>query len=146
MKNVVFLIGRITKDIELRATKNGINTANINIAVNREFKNNEGVYETDFINVTTYKHIAEMVSEYCKKGDLIGIQGRIQMRIYEKEDKKVYIQEIIADKVSFLASTNKSKEIEEKPKTETQVIKEAVNDPFEEFENEVQLTDDDLPF
>lgn len=144
MRNQVFLIGRITKNIELRATKNGINTANVNLAVNREFKNSEGVYETDFINVTTYKHIAEMVSEYCKKGDLIGIHGRIQTGSYEKEGKKVYTQEIIADKISFLSS--KSTEIKEKQEDVKEEPKQEASDPFNEFNLENQEELENLPF
>lgn len=144
MRNQVFLIGRITKDIELRSTKNGIDIATINLAVNREFKNANGEYETDFINVTTYKHIAEMVSEYCKKGDLIGIHGRIQTGSYEKEGKKVYTQEIIADKVSFLSS--KANEIKEKQEEVKEETKEETRDLFQEFASEVELSESDLPF
>ena len=105
MHNLVYLIGRLTKDPELVKLENGKNVTTITIAVNRNFKNPDGIYEVDYIRCTLWNGIAETTTEYTKKGDLIGIKGRIQNNDYldEKGDKK-YTYEIIADKVSFLSS------------------------------------------
>ena len=80
---------------------------NITVAVPRSYKNENGEYDTDFIKCTMWSGVAENTSEYCKQGDLIGIKGRIQTRVIEKDNSKQTIQEVIAEKVTFLA---KSKE------------------------------------
>ena len=147
MNNILCLIGRITKDIEIRKNANDTSVAIITIAVSRSFKNSEGVYDTDFFNVTAWGYIAENVSEYCKKGDLIAVKGRLQNANYEKDGKKYYRNEIIAEKISFLATNKNDKKDKNgnsdkvSPKEETKEV-----DPFKEFSNEVELTDDDLPF
>lgn len=105
MMNQIILVGRLTKDIELKEGENGAKFANLNLAIPRSFKNVDGVYDTDFVNIKTFYNIAENTAEYCRKGDLIGIKGRIQTRIEEKEEgNKEYIMEIIAEKVTFLSS------------------------------------------
>lgn len=105
MKNVVFLIGRLTNDPELKKTENDKTYAFITVAVQRDFKNSDGIYESDFIRCNLWNGIANQVSEYCHKGDLIGIKGRIQNRSYEEDNGELkYITEIIADKVSFLST------------------------------------------
>lgn len=104
MHNVVYLIGRLTEDPEIKEFENDKKKLTINLAVQRSFKNEEGVYETDFIRCVLWNGIANHTSEYCHKGDLVGIKGRIQTRSYEINEEKKYITEIIADKVSFLAS------------------------------------------
>jgi len=141
MKNTVILIGRIAKDIELRSTKSGNDVVQFNLAVAREFKNTEGVYETDFINITTYNQTAKFLSEYANKGDLVGIKGRIQTGSYEKDGEIKYTQTIIADKVSFLAFSKKDEQKKEPAKEET--------NNFEDYENSIAMEDistDDLPF
>lgn len=95
MINSLMLIGRMTKDVETKE-KDGKEYAEIVIAVNRSFKNADGIYETDFIPVILWNGIANNVKKYCRKGDLMGIKGRIETR----EDKIV----VIAEKVSFLSS------------------------------------------
>ena len=104
MQNVVFLIGRLVSDPEIKKSENNKTFTTITIAVQRSFKNTEGIYETDFIRCILWNGIATNVSEYCKKGDLIGVKGRIQIRNYEDNNETKYITEIIADKVSFLSS------------------------------------------
>ena len=141
MKNTVLLIGRITKDIELRRTKSGNDVVQFNLAVNRDFKNTEGVYETDFINITTYNQTAKYLNEYATKGDLVGIKGRIQTGSYEKDGETKYTQTIIADKVSLLAYSKKDEQKEEP-------VKEEINN-FEDYGNSIAMEDistDDLPF
>ena len=114
MHNMVYLIGRLTEDPVLKETEEDYSMTAINLAVQRAFKNEEGVYETDFIRCVLWDAVASNMCEYCKKGDLIGIKGRLQNRSYEDEEtkEKKYITEVIVDKVSFLAS-KKDKEVEE---------------------------------
>lgn len=105
MLNQAVIVGRIVKEPELRNTDSGKKVANITLAVPRSFKNSEGEYDTDFISCVLWKGIAESTVEYCKKGDLVGIKGRIQTRDVELEDEsyKKYV-EVIAEKVTFLSS------------------------------------------
>ena len=111
MLNQLVLIGRIVREIELKETESGIKVCNMTIAVPRSFKNEEGVYDTDFVDVTLWKGVAENTAEYCHKGDLIGIKGRIQTRIIEKEDGiKENKIEVIAEKVTFLSTSKQKKE------------------------------------
>ena len=104
MKNVVFLIGRLTNDPEIKKSENDKNYGVINIAVQRDYKNSESLYETDFIRCVLWNGIVNHVKEYLKKGDLVGIKGRIQNRSYEENKETKYITEVIVDKVSFLSS------------------------------------------
>ena len=104
MLNQLVVIGRLTKDPELRQTENGKNVTNITLAVPRSYKNSNGVYETDFIDCVLWSGVAESTSEYCKKGDLIGVKGRVQTRVYEKDEVKKFATEVVAEKVTFLSS------------------------------------------
>ena len=105
MLNHTVLIGRIVRDPELRLTDSGKKVTNLTLAVPRSFKNQYGEYDTDFINCVLWKGIAESTVEYCKKGDLVGIKGRLQTREYETEQQeKGRITEVIAEKVTFLSS------------------------------------------
>ena len=110
MKNLVCLIGRLTTEPEIIKNEEEKEHVVVTLAVNREFKNSDGIYETDFIRCVLWNPIAKHFCEYCHKGDLVGIKGRIQNRSYELEEEKKYITEIIVDKVSFLSS---KKDIEE---------------------------------
>ena len=108
MLNQLVVVGRLVKDPELRKTENGKKVTNITLAVPRSYKNVNGEYETDFIDCTLWSGVAESTTDYCKKGDLLGVRGRIQTRTYEKDDEKRYITEVVAEKVTFLSS-NKNK-------------------------------------
>lgn len=105
MLNQTVLVGRLVRDPELYETENGNKITNITLAVPRNYKNINGEYDTDFIPCTLWKGIAENTVEYCKKGDLLGIKGRIQTRDVELEDEthKKYV-EVIAEKVTFLSN------------------------------------------
>lgn len=110
MLNQTVIIGRIVRDPELRKTDNGKKVTNLTLAVPRSFKNQNGEYDTDFINCVLWKGIAENTVEYCKKGDLVGVKGRLQTREYETEEQeKRQITEVVAEKVTFLSN----KKIEE---------------------------------
>ena len=120
MLNQVILVGRLTKDPELRETETGKKTTTITLAVPRSYKNEKGEYDTDFINCVLWTQMAETTSQYCKKGDLVGIKGRLQTRKYETEDKKTkQITEVVAEKVTFLQS-KKDKEMAKEKQEESQ--------------------------
>lgn len=109
MLNQVVLVGRLVRDPELLESEGGKNYTNITLAVPRSYKNQDGNYDADFIDCRLWSVIAENTSEFCKKGDLLGVKGRIESRVYEKENEKKYITEVIAEKVTFL-SNNKIEE------------------------------------
>ncbi len=101
--NKVMLIGNVTKDLELKTTTNGIATCTFSIAVNRKFKNAQGVQEADYINIVTWRQTAELCAKYLAKGRKVGIVGSIQTRSYTAKDGgKRYVTEVVADDVEFL--------------------------------------------
>ncbi|WP_100486590.1 single-stranded DNA-binding protein [Sporolactobacillus pectinivorans] len=103
MINRVVLVGRLTKNPELRYTPNGVAVASFTIAVNRPFSNQQGDRETDFIPVVVWRRQAENAANFLTKGSLTGVDGRIQTRNYENnEGRRVYVTEVIADSVQFL--------------------------------------------
>jgi single-strand DNA-binding protein len=111
MLNQMVIVGRLVRDPELRETENGKKVTNITLAVPRSYKNTKGEYETDFIDCVLWTGIAESTTEYCKKGDILGVKGRIQTRSIETSDeKRRYVTEVVAEKVTFLSS-NKNKEV-----------------------------------
>ena len=105
MLNQVILVGRLVKTPELFVADSGNKGSFITLAVGRPFKNQNGEYDTDFLDCTLWTTIAENTAEYCKKGDIIGVRGRLQSRIVEKEDgTKIKKMEVIADKITFLST------------------------------------------
>ena len=132
--NKVVLIGRLTRDPELRYTSSNIPSATFSLAVNRPFQNQNGVREADFINIVMWRKQAETAKKYLTKGSLISIEGRIQTRNYDGADgKKVYVTEVVADMVGgvdFLSPKNS--------KTNTASYDDGWNDPVED--------DDEIPF
>lgn len=107
MLNQIVVVGRLVKDVEFIEGESEKKYATMTLAVPRSYKNAEGEYETDFIDFILYKGIAENTLEYCRKGDLVGIKGRIQTRNEEINEEKRKITELIAEKVTFLSSTKK---------------------------------------
>jgi single stranded DNA-binding protein (ssb) len=104
MLNNVILIGRIVYEPELEETVTGKKVTTITLAVARAFKNSQGIFETDFVTCRLWAGIAESTVEFCKKGSLIAVKGRLQTRNYENSEKnKVYVTEVIAERVSFLS-------------------------------------------
>jgi single-strand DNA-binding protein len=103
MMNRVVLVGRLTKDPELRYTPNGVAVATFTLAVNRSFTNQQGEREADFINCVVWRKPAENVANFLKKGSLAGVDGRVQTRSYDGQDgKRVYVTEVLAESVQFL--------------------------------------------
>jgi len=116
MLNQVVLVGRLVENPTVTTSENGKKYTFVNLAVPRSFKNSEGIYETDFIRCVLWNGVASNTSEYCHSGDVVGVKGRLQTRRYEDEEKNIkYITEVIAEKVSFLA-TSKGEKVEEKNK------------------------------
>jgi single-strand DNA-binding protein len=110
--NQLILVGRLVKNPVIQKI-DGKSHCRITLAVKRQYKNLDGIYETDFITCTVWNVIAERVCEYCQKGDLISVKGRIQNDNYtDKDDKKVYSYEIIAEQVAFMQSQNKEQPTE----------------------------------
>ena len=108
MLNQIVIVGRLVRDPELRQTEWGKKVTNITLAVPRSYKNSNGEYETDFIDCVLWTGIAENTTEYCKRGDILGVKGRVQTRTFEIEDKKRYVTEVVAEKVSFLSPAHKA--------------------------------------
>ena len=108
---LMVLVGRIVYDLELKKNDSGKKYLSMMLAIPRSFKNIDGTYDTDFIRCIVWDNVASNTSEYCKKGDIVGLKGRLQSRLVEKNDKKENIMEVIGEKVTFLTS---SKDKEEK--------------------------------
>ncbi|EIT86111.1 single-strand DNA-binding protein [Fictibacillus macauensis ZFHKF-1] len=107
MLNRVILVGRLTKDPELRYTPNGVAVANFTLAVNRAFTNQQGEREADFINCVVWRKPAENVANFLKKGSLAGVDGRVQTRSYDNnQGQRVYVTEVMAESVQFLEPKN----------------------------------------
>ena len=110
MLNQTVLVGRLVSDVELKETESGKRVANFTLAVPRSYKNFNGEYDTDFIDCVVWKSVAENTAEYCKKGDLLGIKGRVETKVYEKDGEKRKETQIVAEKVTFLSSNTKERE------------------------------------
>ena len=103
MLNRVVIVGRLTRDPDLRYTPSGVAVANFTVAANRPFRNQQGEQEADFINCVSWRKQAENLANYMKKGSLIGVDGRIQTRSYEGQDgKMVYVTVVIAESIQFI--------------------------------------------
>ena len=165
--NKVFLIGRLVRDPELRYTGSNIAVATFSLAVNRPFTGQSGERETDFINIVVWRKQAENVKNYLNQGSQVAIDGRIQTRSYDDQNgNKRYVVEVIADNVQFL-DTKASREQRESSVNNNgyysqdvqnnvnpydfapqnnESISSNVNDPFQDFGDEIKIEDDDLPF
>lgn len=156
MINRTILVGRLTRDPELRTTQSGVNVASFTLAVNRTFTNAQGEREADFINVIVFKKQAENVNKYLSKGSLAGVDGRLQTRNYEnKEGQRVYVTEVIADSIQFLEpkNTNDSQQDayqqqvqQTRGQSQYQNNKLVKDNPFANANGPIELNDDDLPF
>ena len=169
MINRVVLVGRLTKDPELRYTPSGVANARFTLAVNRTFANQSGEREADFINCVVWRKQAENTANFLKKGSLAGIEGRIQTGSYEGQDgKRVYTTDIVADSVQFLEPRGTAEGREStggtntpnynappnsgQPQTNYQQNNNQQNytrveeDPFSNSSGPIEVSDDDLPF
>lgn len=142
MINNVTLIGRLTRDAELRHTPSNIATAQFNIACNRNFKNTNGEYDADFINCVMWREQAERFCNWTKKGMLVGITGRIQTRSYEGNDGKcVYVTEVVADSFQLLESRKDREGGQSQGYSHPDFSRQTQMNA-----NPMDISDDDLPF
>lgn len=151
MINRVVLVGRLTKDPELRYTPSGVAVTTFTLAVNRTFSNAQGEREADFISVVAWRQLAELCANYLKKGSQAGLEGRLQTRSYDnKEGKRVYVTEVVADNVQFLSSTGERREGGGGGGYSSSGSKgygsDHMDDPFANESKTVDISDDDLPF
>lgn len=131
MINNVVLVGRLTKEIELKKTQSGISTVQFTVACDRRFKNEQGEKQADFINCVAWRQSAEYLSNYAKKGDRVGVTGRIQTRSYnDNQGNKRYVTEVVAENVEIYSSKSTNK-----ADSETKSIGD-----------EIVIMEDELPF
>lgn len=147
MINRVILIGRLTKDPELKYTSSGAAVGSFNLAVNRQFTNANGDREADFINCVIWRKQAENFANFTHKGSLVGIDGRLQTRNYEnKQGQRIYVTEVVVDNFSLLekrASDNSNTNQTQAGSNQTQ---SKPTDPFAGNGRAIDINDDDLPF
>ena len=155
MINSVNLVGRLTRDTDLRISQSNIAVASFTLAVNRQFKNANGEREADFINCVAFKKTAEILNQYAGKGSQIGVTGSIQTRNYENKDgQRVYVTEVIANNIALLdskGSNNASdgQQSQGRPNTnqaQKQRSQAPEENPFANSKGPVDITDSDLPF
>ena len=160
--NKVFLIGRLTRDPELRYTGSNLPVATFALAVNRNFSNQSGEREADFINIVVWRKQAENVKNYLSQGSQVAVEGRIQTRSYDGNDgQKRYITEVIADNVEFLGSKNSSSNSNNMSapasnnagptpydfgNTPEPKGTDIDSNPFADFGASIEISDDELPF
>lgn len=162
MINRTVLVGRLTKDLEIRYTQSGTAVANFTMAVNRQFTNANGEREADFIGCIIWRKAAENFCNYTHKGSLVGIDGRIQTSSYEKEGQRVYSTQVVVDSFSLLEPKQQSQQ-----RGQQSNASDALHDNFEQSNNtygqnnngygqnnnnpapsnnDFGINDDDLPF
>ena len=158
--NKVFLIGRLTRDPEIRYTSSNVAVTTFSIAVNRTFTNQNGEREADFINIVVWRKQAENCKNYLTKGSQVAIEGRIQTRSYDGQDgQKRYVTEVVADNVQFLGTrgqNNNGGNMDSQPAFNDNATPydfasapqttDVSNDPFADFGSSIEISDDELPF
>ena len=142
MMNSICLVGRLTKNVELRYTPSNVAVATFTLAVNRTFKNENGDREADFINCVMWRQQAENLASWAKKGALIGITGRIQTRSYDNQQgQRVYVTEVVAETFQLLESKGQGNQGQR-----AQAQQQAPDFSRSENTNPLDISDDDLPF
>lgn len=146
MINNTTLVGRLTKDVDLRYTSNGTATGTFTLAVNRPFKNANGEQEADFIQCVIWRKNAENFANFTRKGSLVGITGRIQTRTYDnKEGQRVYVTEVVADNFTLLESKKDGAGNGQAGQSNARSSNQP-SDPFSSHGQSIVIGDDDLPF
>lgn len=145
MLNRVVLVGRLTKDPNF--SEGNVANARFTLAVNKPFKNKNGEQEADFINVVAFRRQAENVNNYLSKGQLAGVDGRIQTRSYEKDGQRVYVTEVVADSVQFLEPKNSNQQNNQpQQQGQTQSGNNPFNNGMQNANGPIDISDEDLPF
>jgi len=155
--NKVVLVGRLTRDPEIRSNGSGSSNARFTLAVNRNFKNKDGNYDADFISCVAFRNTAEFISKYFKKGSMICVEGKIQTGSYDAQDgTKRYTTDVVVDNAEFVGGRNETSSqpsinqyadvpagepIDSMPEYDI-----PTSDPYENYDKEVSLSDNDLPF
>ena len=149
MINNTVLVGRVTKDIELKQTQANKSVTQFVLAVNRQFKNANGEREADFINIVAWGKTAELLAQYAHKGLQIGVVGRIQTRNYENQQgQRVHVTEVIAENFQMLESRNQQQGQQQAQVTQQRTAAPQQNNQPDPFSGgtPTSLNDDDLPF
>lgn len=168
MINRVCLTGRLTKDVDLSYTPQGVAKAQFTLAVNRSFANQSGEREADFINIQVWRKAAENAANYLKKGSLVGIDGKLQSGSYEREGQRIYFTNVVADSVQFLDTKNSTGGSQGAPNYESSTNHHGANtgapqgqnygnnnqpsytrvdeDPFANSKGPIEVDETDLPF
>jgi len=145
MINRVVLVGRLTKDAMLRKTQTGKSVASFTVAINRRYGQNE---QADFVNCVAWEKTAEILSQYTKKGSLIGLEGRVQSRSYDDKDgKRVYVQEVVCESIQLLES--KSSSASKSSYDDNYQVTPDYNDFSDQSQDDgpvLDISSDDLPF
>ena len=154
--NSVTLVGRITKDIELRKTSSNTSVCNFTVAVDRRFQSQQANSQSaDFINCIAWRQSADFLASYAQKGTIVGVEGRIQTRSYDGANGKVYVTEVVADRLSLISSSKRTGS--ERPSGGTSVSRDDISkaianaDPMDltygfDSGDDAGITADDLPF
>ena len=151
MINNVVLVGRLTKDVEVKKTQSGLSVASFTVACDRRLsqeQRNNNEQSADFISCVAWRGSADFLGNYAHKGDTVGVEGRIQTRTYDRDGQKVYVTEIVANSVSILHSTQpRQAQAQTQPQQQTQntAVTQA-NDPMEDYLNGYEINSDELPF
>lgn len=159
MINNVVIVGRLTRDADLRYTGSGIAVASFTVAVERPFTNAQGERETDFVSCVVWKKPAENLANFTRKGSQVAVAGRIQTRNYTGNDgKKVYVTEVVAENIQYLdskktnesrsdsAEGNYSQSNQNSAQRQNNGYQKQDEDPFEKNNDSIDISDEDLPF
>lgn len=151
MINNVVLVGRLTKDVEVKKTQSGLSVASFTVACDRRLsqeQRNNNEQSADFISCVAWRGSADFLGQYSHKGDTVGIEGRIQTRNYDRDGQRVYVTEIVANSVSILHSTQpRQAQAQTQPQQQTQnTAATQANDPMEDYLNGYEINSDELPF
>ena len=156
--NKIILVGRLTKDPELKSTSTGTSIVNFTVAVNRNFKNKEGKYDADFLPCVAYRNTADFVNKFFKKGNMICVEGRVQVRNYDAQDgSKRYVTEVVVENAEFVGAKSEgtsggnSGYYPDAPSMDNSLnnineVEVSGSDPYENYDSSVVLSDNDLPF
>ena len=155
--NKVVLVGRLTRDPEVRTNSSGVSSARFTVAVNRNYKNRDGQYDADFVSCVAFRNTAEFIGKFFKKGSMIGLEGRIQTGSYDAQDgTKRYTTDVAVDNVEFVGGRNEGGSMPSNnsfmdmpSNAPIDVMPEydiPASDPYENYDKEVSLSDNDLPF
>lgn len=145
--NKVILVGRLTRDPEIKNTTTGKAVATFTLAVDRRFKNKDGQKEADFVPIVVWGKQAELVGQYLSKGSQIGASGRLQVRSYDAQDgQKRYVTEVVADEITFLSSSNRKESTvgnqqAPTPRSDNNMSAMGLDEDFH-----LMADDDDVPF